>query len=272
MKNQPRSLRRDSQYATQSERDFNLLVEQSRKSFAVYGRLARQSVTDLVDLYRIRELPFQDERYMYEGIRGVSDYCYQQRINNIVLIDKSARPLWAGISQYWDLAYSGNQKPRIQFINPSLFRRTVKNSKTPSDLSAALHEAANELVAQLQSSRSPLLVDRDHPLLLVDSCMHSGKSVYLTKRVMGIAGFSDVRAGVINTTLVPDSEITPEVIATDSILATRCFRPSAEETLVKDAEYSIYSEPIGTSNPDIYKRAADLRASIRLLVQNGFDS
>src|SRR5690606_10223578 len=123
------------------------------------------------------EMPFDRDKYIYEGCRAMARYCHDNTIGDIALLDKSARPLWVGITGYWRRAYPDQARPRVHFINPALFRAVVSDSQSPTELSARMETAGNMVLEGLADSGSPLATDIDKPILLADACMHSGRSV-----------------------------------------------------------------------------------------------
>ena len=252
----------------EQDQDFAVIIEQKRKSASIYSRLAGRAVVDLAGLLAQRQTPFNRDRYVYEGVKSMADYSHDVGIKNIVLIDKSARPLWVGLSKYWQRTYPDGPRPGIHFLNPTLFRNIVGGSESPADLGHRLEQAGRVTLEQLKDSKSPLADKLDEPLLIADACLHSGRSTYLVKRVLENAGFSSVHVSVINTTLSSSSPAAPEVYATDNVVAARCFRPTAESTLVQNDNTSIFSAPIeGT-----YDRqpGLDVRSHIGELVTSRF--
>jgi hypothetical protein len=155
-------------------------------------------------------------------------------------------------------------------MNPTLFRGIVDGSASPAELAARLETAGSTALAQLQESGSPLADGLDRPLLLADACMHSGKAVYLTRRVLETAGFTDLHVGVINTTLAPGSPAMPDVFGTDNVVAARCFRTDPENNLVQNDSSSIYSARV--DDPSVLREGIEVRNHIGALVADRFVS
>lgn len=221
--------------------EFEYLISSQRKSPRVVAKTLGKAAIDLGELLKEQKRPYHLGEALYEGCRSISEYAYDEGIRDVVLIDKSARPLWAGIAQYWDLAYPESRRPRFSFINPSLFRSIIKNSQNAEELSWNIAQIGEIYAENLQASKSQIASRMEDPLLLVDTCLHSGRSAYLTKRVLQEAGFGDIRFGVVRTTLPSGGMIAPDVHGTDNILAAHCVRSDISSTLVVDNEHSIYS-------------------------------
>lgn len=247
-------------YADQATQDYHIIIEQQRKSAGIYARLATRAAVDLGSLLSSGQRPFDRDTYIFEGCRAIADYANEQSIGQLALIDKSARPLWAGIDEYWRSAYPDEPRPGINFLNPSLFRTMLRESTSPAELSAQLQAAGDVTLEQLKRSRSPLADDLAAPVLLVDACLHSGKSVYMTKRVLEAAGFQDLRIGVINTTLSPLSPAAPQVFGTDNTVATRCIRSNIAHGLVANGTDTVHS--VRVPEADIHG-AGDMRTYMR---------
>lgn len=254
---------------TQLEKDYELLVIQKRHSIRNYGAAALKACADLTTLLAERQLPFrQKDRGIYEGIRTIGEFSRQRDIGSIALIDKSARPLWVGVSEYWKLAYSDELHPDLSFINPAMYRHMIEGSQSPEDLESRMKSAAKVTLEQMDGAGSPLPRELGQPLLLFDSCMHTGRAVHLTKRVLELAGFEDVKVGVIKTTLGKDSPMMPDIYGSSSVLKARCFRSEPENNLVINSQDSIYSQR--TELPTTVEEVSGVRRSIRDIVREGY--
>lgn len=58
---------------------------------------------------------------IYEFSKGVTAYLHDEKVPNIILIDRSPRPIWVGIDEYWKQNYKDEQRPNIYFVNPEGF-------------------------------------------------------------------------------------------------------------------------------------------------------
>lgn len=251
-----------------AEREYKLLVSQRRKSIGNYTRTAVKALGDVGRLAVERRVPLRKDAYLYEGIKALTDYCVDEGIGDVAFIDKSARPLWVGLDTYWKLAQPDRPRPAIHFINPTLYRNLVETSRSPGELQAILARAGKITLDQMSDAGSPLVDRREDPLLLADACMHSGRAVYLTKRVLAGAGFEDLHVGVVKTTLTKNNPLMPDIYGTDSVVAARCFRVDPEDSLVQNSQNSIYSLP--ASNSGAGQHGLQARQRIRELITECF--
>ncbi len=261
-------MRRTEVIASQADQDYSLIVGRKRKSASVYSRLAFRGVIDLGAVLARGDVPFDRDAYIYQGVKAMADYAQAESVENIVFVDKSARPLWVGVSEYWRQAYPHTDRPGFYFMNPAFFRRNIARSDSAEHLARSLADTAQQTIVQLQAVDSPLVDSMDKPILLADACMHSGKAVYVTRRVLETAGFQDVRVGVVNTTLQDNDIAAPDIYGTNNVAATRCLRSEDSSNLVANDEHSIFSMPVHDS--DVLRAGSAFRAHIRTVISEHF--
>jgi hypothetical protein len=172
---------------------------------------------------------------IYQFSKGVSEYLHDEEIPNIILIDRSTRPLWIGIDEYWKQKYKNEPRPNIYFVNPDSFQvverahEDVKKSLftqpffTETDLIEAkeqIRENAEkfeeDVKNQFEQSYKKLETEKNRPLAVFDNCIHSGETFiplasYLTK-----SGYQDLRIVVGETSndfspLKIDKEFTSKI-------------------------------------------------------------
>lgn len=56
----------------------------------------------------------------------MSRYLHDQNVPNMIFLDRSPRPLWVGIDEYWKENYNHKPRPSIYFVNPSGFDSLAK--------------------------------------------------------------------------------------------------------------------------------------------------
>lgn len=249
---------------TLEQREYEYLVSSRRKNSRIVAQTLGKTIFDAARLLKERERPYHLGQALYEGCKSISEYAYNEGIDDLMLVDKSARPLWAGIAKYWSLAHPEDKRPGFHFINPASFRVAIQGSRNPNELSKNIAKAGIACREELVASGSTLVSRTDKPLMLVDSCLHSGRAVYLTKRVLGEAGFDDVRFGVVKTTMPSNGIINPDVSGTSGVLAARCIRSEAASVLVVNNENSIYSTV--RSEASAMQPGHELRREIREII------
>lgn len=247
-----------------AEKDYQEIVVNKRKNKPLVLRTLGKLTIDTVKLILQREKLFHLEDAMYEGCREIAEYAHKEGIENIILVDKSARPLWVGISQYWEHAFGDKPKPTFHFLNPSFLKSSTESSSDPDNLQQRIQEAAQLYISSLLRSRSKLVQERDSPLLLVDSCLHSGRAVKLTKRMLESADFSDIRIGIVRSTLPKSSGLSLDVLGVKNTLSANCIRSEEGSNLVRNKVSSPFSERVGdrTANSEGVKIRREIRAKI----------
>lgn len=174
--------------------------------------------------------------------------------------------------------YADQKPPHIYFINPYGFK-TSKDLTSVDMLKQALPGITGEDPPPLpDASRTrehiekefaqhypQLMQDKNKPVLIFDSCVHSGGTLSSVKDVFRRLGFADVRIGTVQdapmkSSVSPDFYIKEE----DDTPANECH-PFGFEKLVKKTYDKVYSE----RNPDpiALKQAQNLREEIKRIVQ-----
>lgn len=250
------------------QREFDYLVTSPRKTPKLMAKTLAKVAINTGQLITEGRKPFYMQEAIYEGCKKISEYVHDEGIGHVVLVDKSARPLWKGISTYWKLAYPQEQQPDMHFLNPALFRAYIRDSKTSREMSDGIRSAGVKCKEELEESNSSLAEEVDEPILLADACLHSGRAAYLTKRVLEEADFADIRLGVIKSTLPKGGLISPDIYGTDSAIAARCIRSVPNSGLVVNDEASIYSRAQYTS--ETIENATSIRREIGSIVAERF--
>ncbi len=201
------------------------------------------------------------ERELVEICSGIAEYAHENDVPSIMLLDRSARPAYLGIREAWKRKYSDEARPDIYFVNPTGFldiRSGLKFNRdhmTLQGVVAMLNGRAkdNEMGNFFTDSRTKPVVDADFlatytklsqqkesPLLLVDTCLHSGDSVRPLMKTLDRLGFSDVRLALVSNT-DNDSEIEPDVVIMDGDPALFCY-PFSSDTMTERTFDSVVSE------------------------------
>jgi hypothetical protein len=252
----------------QAVRDKAVLTKRRKGGLNVLGNMAFRVAVDFGKLAIRGEKPFADQKNIYVGSKTLATYCVDKNINDVIFIDKSARPLWVGFATYWKLAYADQLRPSMFFFNPNMYRAPVENARSSDVLAEELLKAGQNYEQQLQAIESPLLARKNVPLLLVDACIHSGKSLYLARRVFESAGFQSIYTGTLSGTLSRRSSFAPDVCGANNALAAHCFRARPDSSLVSNREASALSAAVRQSG--IQQSGIVQRESIRTIVQEFF--
>jgi hypothetical protein len=148
---------------------------------------------------------------IYEFSKGVSNYLHDNKIPNIILLDRSPRPFWVGIDEYWKENYKDEKTPNIYFLNPDSFD-TLNRAKDKLDLdeeellidylrlikngeSLIMDESNrmdNDLINQFVNTYKKLSSEKEKPLAIFDNCIHSGNTITPVVSFLEKNGYDDL--------------------------------------------------------------------------------
>ena len=99
---------------------------------------------------------------IFKFTESIVAYVRDNSIENVILIDSGARPISAGIKEYWGLKYPEENMPDIYFLNPEGF----KNRDT------------DVIINEFEEIYGGLLMEnRTKPTLIFDTCIHTGETL-----------------------------------------------------------------------------------------------
>lgn len=170
----------------------------------------------------------------YELSREITSYVHDEGIRSVVLTDKAARPAYVGLTRCWRALYPDEDRPLVNFMNP-LGLQPVEEVPPIKRLRGAAEEVqagrgdapvaartADDIAQEFRTTFAELLARRDDPLLVLDTCLHTGESVLAILSQLLRSCFADVRIGVVGYTprsqplvLVPDIVFRPKGAAED---------------------------------------------------------
>lgn len=220
----------------------------------------------------------QSRRELYQYCKRVTDYLHKHRIPSLILPDRSARPLATGVRECWMNTYADQKLPHIYFINPYGFK--TSKDLTDTDLFKQAFPGitgentpplpdpnkTRERIQEEFTQHYPQLIhDKNKPVLIFDSCIHSGGTLSSVKDTLRRLGFSDVRIGTVQDAPM-NSSVSPDLyIKEDNDVPVGKCHPFGFENLVKKTYDKVHSE----RNPDpaALKRAQNLREEIKRIVQ-----
>ncbi len=224
------SLRKEIRKA--EENDDEQLVKQ------LEDELYRLELGDEDEEYFDEEPPspyeFFSDPFMQEDIavfaKGVCEFIKNEKIPNVLLLDKAARPAWVAFDEYFKVKYP-EEKPDFYFTNPNAF-----NPETKMPPVITLKDALNALLmknperdrlialaeAEFVDVYRKLCADRDKPLLIFDTCSHTGETIKFTEAALKRIGFKDIR--IITASLPdPDSKVKSQIDFSDHTHCTTCY-------------------------------------------------
>jgi hypothetical protein len=215
------------------------------------------------------ELVFFDSLVEKQNIYGFSkmlaEYAREEAVKDIIFIDKAARLMRVGVAEYWKLAYIGEQKPESHFLSPSVTRgpEVIR----PIFRGMARKRAYKEVEKQLLASNSSLPNHRDDPVMIVDSCTHTGRTIAELKSALEDCGFKDLRLAVLVNDLGDDSGIKLDLSMRSGTEHGAMCNPFMRDNATRKAGNNIYVS--SNRDPWEHMRSKALRLEIRRIVREG---
>jgi hypothetical protein len=117
---------------------------------------------------------------IFQFCQTTAEYIDENAISAVAFLDRSARPMWIGLNEYWKKFYGDKPAPATFFVNPKGFRNGEVNRE------------------RIEAEHPYLAEHKDEAVLLIDACIHSGRSMKSVKQGLEKGGFTDVRVGVAN--------------------------------------------------------------------------
>lgn len=214
---------------------------------------------------------------IYQFSRGVTKYLHDEKIPNIILLDRSPRPFWVGIDEYWKENYKKEKRPNIYFMNPDGFDAVQKaindhpNSMFDSLIFAATGESEilkslglyeKKIEDELKQVYSKLEKDKEKPLAVFDNCIHSGRTIAPILHYLEKYGYKDIRVVIGETS----NDISPINIHKDftnrvQLISCGAFGRDFGVTKEEDSIVSKYDDKADR------ERVVKSREEIRRIVQ-----
>jgi len=67
--------------------------------------------------------PYADERQeVFEYSKKIAEYLREEKVPNLVIIDRSSRPLYIGVREYLKAKYPDEDIANVYFMNPKGFK------------------------------------------------------------------------------------------------------------------------------------------------------
>lgn len=197
---------------------------------------------------------------VYEFSKELGNYLHSENIPNIVFMDRSSRQAWVGLDEYWKNNFSKDKKPNMYFINPDGF--IIESYWDQEDA----EEQEENIKNQFENIYKKLNEDKDKPLAIFDTCIHTGKTIIPVISFLERNGYSDLRIVIANTKS-DQSIIRIDKNLDDNAKKISCYpfslgRDSSGVDKYDDRVVSSYDE---ISNRDI---VVESRKEIRQIVKN----
>jgi hypothetical protein len=204
--------------------------------------------------------------------KKIAEYLRSKKVPNLVIIDRSSRPLYVGVREYLQTKYPDEKMPNIYFMNPKGFK--AKEDLSPDEIREIVDDCEwkEDLVESPQKVRSQadimqefkdvykkLMEDKERPVLVFDTCIHSGGSLSPVKKIMGEAGFSNIIIGSVNPS-DKEAKIQSDFFITTKRPEKGCY-PFDRDRIIEKTFNHIYSKR--TNDPEKRKKSLRLRKEIK---------
>ena len=208
---------------------------------------------------------------LFEASRGIAEYLEKNNISNLILADRSSRPIYIGVKEYYKSKYKDKKIPNIYFINPKGFKtvegmndkETEYISKHSKDENEYEEESKirneEDVINEFEQSYKGLLEEKDKPLVVFDTCSHSGNTLKYIKSAFDKLGFTNYNF------LTFDPSDDTSSIQTESIKEKggHCNFLGRDKSVMKTFEH-VYSKK--NNNKDDLEKSAHLRNEIAIVV------
>lgn len=206
-------------------------------------------------------------REMRKITESLSKHIESNRIENLVLVDRSARRAALALAHYWR-KHPLAQKPKIFFLNPLGGLTKEFMQQHPHLAEGIIEQAENhglyamtgmleadtvqpgvpETDAQAKRKFKKMLPGLQHradrKTLVFDTCLHTGASLIATKHLLELNGFKKLSFAVA-ARHVEDSSYHPEIIGLTEKGPDTVCHPFGADSLVQKVLSSPISKKVG---------------------------
>jgi hypothetical protein len=116
-------------------------------------------------------------------VTSLARHIHDKSIENIVFLDRSARPAYLALIKSWNQLYPDEKRPGMYFVNPKGFDTCYRKE--------------DEIIREFKDVHEFLMKDTEKPILVFDICVHSGLSVSRVAKILTKVGFQKVNIGSI---------------------------------------------------------------------------
>lgn len=210
---------------------------------------------------------------------GIALYAHDAGIESIVLVDKAARPAYVGLLHAWRAFYPDEPRPLVCFMNPLGVQPSdqlapVRRARGTDEVTAAGVDlrieprSEAEVADEFEQTYRELLRRRDLPLLVVDTCLHSGESVRPVLDRLHASGFADVRLGVADYQPYGRTPTgLPDVVFGGEATAGNCYPFGYRDRLVTKTFDHVTSR--SSQHPAHRREGRELRVEAREIIAEG---
>jgi hypothetical protein len=119
---------------------------------------------------------------------------HDKKIRNLILMDRGSRLAYISLFKCWGALYPGEKKPDVYFLNPSGFGVSARYNK-------------KDILEEFKRIHSRLQKRRDEPVMIFDTCLHSGESMGSIGTALRRLGFNKIHTGLAQPPQNPHIEV-----------------------------------------------------------------
>ena len=221
--------------------------------------------------------PYEAERRdIFNYSKAIAEYLRSENIPNLVIIDRSSRPLYIGVMEYLRNKYPDEKMPNINFMNPKGFK--AREDLTPNDIQEIIADcdwkgdisepshkvrSQDDILKEFGETYKNLMEDKDKPVLVFDTCLHTGNTISPVKKTLELSGFSDVRIGTITPTR-EGSKVSSDFYITTRRPENGCY-PFDRDRMIEKTFDHVYSRR--TDDTEKRNRSIKLREEIKKIME-----
>lgn len=183
-----------------------LMKEAAQETFITPKSEDNRESSDRYEFFEFEEA----RKQLFEFTEKIVDYLRKEKISNLVIVDRSSRPLYVGVREYWQKKYPQEKKPNILFVNPNGFK--AREDLTEDEIEELINECdfkldavetpdqvrpKERIIKEFHEKYKLLVADKEKPVLIFDSCIHSGDTLLPMKKIFKESGFTDLRIGSV---------------------------------------------------------------------------
>jgi hypothetical protein len=163
---------------------------------------------------------------------SLAKYTHDNSIPTIVFIDVRGRSGYLPFIHAWRKLYGSEQRPEIYFISPSEMINKVSPGKMNFD----------SVLREFNSRHGYLAARKDRPVMVYDTCMHTGNTMMRVVKLLEAAGFTKIQAGIAEQGQFGEPVVGPSFILFGSAHET-CSIYGASRTQLVLRGFGILSSP-----------------------------
>ncbi len=194
----------------------------------------------------------QERQEIFEFSSKLADFIHEKNIRNLVIVDRSSRPAYIGINEYWKFKFPLEPPPNIYFVNPKGFN--------VSDWQGVTEQGITD---EFSSVYKKLLADKDKSVLFFDTCIHSGGTLKPVIDIFKKVGFTNILVSSVKSS-DPGSEVKSDFFVTEEFPEGGCYPFGRDRAIVKTSSH-IFS----ARNEDIWDKweSSEIREEIHRLMK-----